>query len=111
MQWSTDCQAAFDKLKQGLISAPVLAYADFSKPFHLYTDTSLDNLGAVLSQVQEGRERVIAYASRSLQPTEKNNENYSSFKLELLALEWAVTEKFKDYNNQPITITLWFTST
>ncbi|KAK7933216.1 hypothetical protein WMY93_004112 [Mugilogobius chulae] len=54
-------------------------------------------LGAVLSQLQDGHERVIAYASRSLHPTEQNDANYSSFKLELLALKWAVTEKFKDF--------------
>lgn len=72
-----------------------MAYADFSQPFRLYTDASLDGLRAVLAQVQEGKERVIAYASRSLQPTERNDQNYSSFKLELLALKWAVTEKFK----------------
>lgn len=54
-------------------------------------------LGVVLSQVQDGREHVIAYASRSLHSAERNYANYSSFKLELLALKWAVTEKFKDY--------------
>ena len=51
----------------------------------------------MLAQVQEGKERVIAYASRSLHPPERNDQNYSSFKLEFLALKWAVTEKFKDY--------------
>jgi hypothetical protein len=40
---------------------------------------------------------VIAYASRSLHPNEKNMDNYSSMKLEMLALKWAVTEKFRDY--------------
>ena len=40
---------------------------------------------------------VIAFASRSLRPQERNMDNYSSFKLELLALKWAVTEKFRDY--------------
>lgn len=40
------------------------------------------------------KERVITSASRSLQPTERNYHNYSSFKLELLALKWAVTEKY-----------------
>lgn len=54
-------------------------------------------MGAVLAQVQEGKERVIAYASRSLHQTERNDANYSSFKLELLALKWAMGEKFKDY--------------
>lgn len=76
---------------------PVLAYADFTKPFIVYTDASNQGLGAVLAQVQDNRERVIAYASRSLHPTEKNDANYSSFKLELLALKWAIAEKFKDY--------------
>ncbi|KAK7883852.1 hypothetical protein WMY93_026975 [Mugilogobius chulae] len=95
--WSSDCQQAFDQLKKALINAPVLAYADFSLPFRLYTDASFEGLGAVLAQVQDGKERVIAYASRSLQPAERNDQNYSSFKLELLALKWAVTDKFKDY--------------
>ena len=62
-----------------------------------YTDASLDGLGAVLSQVLKRTERVIVYASRSLHPTERNDQNYSSFKLELHALKWAITEKFKDY--------------
>lgn len=97
IQWSEACQAAFDRLKQALLEAPVLAYADFSLPFRVYVDASLEGLGAVLSQVQEGHERVIAYASRSLHPAERNDKNYSSFKLELLGLKWAITEKFKDY--------------
>uniref|UniRef100_A0A3B3C1W6 Gypsy retrotransposon integrase-like protein 1 n=1 Tax=Oryzias melastigma TaxID=30732 RepID=A0A3B3C1W6_ORYME len=97
LNWSAEAQGAFDQLKKTLTEAPVLAYADYSKPFVLYTDASHQGLGAVLGQVQEGKERVIAYASRSLHPTERNDSNYSSFKLELLALKWAVTEKFKDY--------------
>lgn len=40
---------------------------------------------------------MIAYASRSLYPSEHNDANYSSFKLELLAMKWAVAEKFKDF--------------
>ena len=97
VEWSPDCQQAFLELKSALTQAPILAYADYNLPFVLYTDASLRGLGAVLAQVQDGRERVIAYASRSLHPAEQNDANYSSFKLELLALKWAVTEKFKDY--------------
>lgn len=97
IQWTRDCQDAFEQLKQALLQAPILAFADFTLPFILYTDASLHGLGAVLAQVQEGKERVIAYASRSLHPAERNDQNYSSFKLELLALKWAITEKFKDY--------------
>lgn len=97
IQWSSECEAAFQQLKQELVQAPILAYADFTQPFVVYTDASNRGLGAVLAQCQGGVERVIAYASRSLHPAEKNDSNYSSFKLELLAMKWAVSEKFKDY--------------
>ncbi|KAI5613446.1 hypothetical protein C0J50_11334, partial [Silurus asotus] len=93
VEWSTDCQDAFVKLKTCLTQAPILAYADFSLPFVLYTDASHQGLGAVLSQIQEGQERVIAYASRSLHPAERNNANYRSFNTierECLAIKWAV---------------------
>lgn len=40
---------------------------------------------------------MIAYASRSLHPTDQNDENYSLFKLELLTLKWAVVDTLKDY--------------
>jgi hypothetical protein len=95
--WTAECQTAFEFLKQQLLSAPILAFANFNLPFKLYTDASLDGLGAVLAQMQDGKERVIAYASRSLVPAERNDQNYSSFKLELLGMKWAITEKFKDY--------------
>lgn len=95
--WGQKQEEAFQALKEALTSAPILAYADFDKPFILATDGSLYGLGAVLSQVQDGHERVIAYASRSLRDTERNPHNYSSFRLELLALVWAMTEKFAGY--------------
>ena len=51
-----------------------------------------------MSQVDEnGKVRVIAYASWTLRPSKKSMHNYSTAKLELLALKWAVTEKFRDY--------------
>ncbi|XP_040195565.1 uncharacterized protein LOC120928557, partial [Rana temporaria] len=97
VEWNTEREIAFQLLKKKLTEPPILGYPDYQKPFHLYTDASKKGLGAVLSQVQEGKERVISYASRSLKGTERNDQNYSSFKLEFLALVWAVTEKFKDY--------------
>ena len=55
-------------------------------------------MGAVLSQVDDlGKTHVIAYASWTLRPSERSMHNYSSAKLELLALKWAVTKKFRDY--------------
>ncbi|KAL0159218.1 hypothetical protein M9458_042943, partial [Cirrhinus mrigala] len=94
--WTPECEQGFQCLKK-LITAPVLAYADFAKPFVLDDDASHSGLGAVLSQEHSGKLRPVAYASRGLRPTEKNMENYSSMKLELLALKWAMAEKFKDY--------------
>ena len=73
---------------------PVLAYADYRLPFKLHTDASTTGLGAVLYQHQDGHDRVVAYASRSLKTSERN---YPAHKLEFLALKWAITEKFHDY--------------
>ncbi|KAK3735482.1 hypothetical protein QZH41_005034, partial [Actinostola sp. cb2023] len=96
-RWNSNCQKSLDTLKEKLTSPPVLGYVDFSKPFVVETDASNEGLGAVLSQDQDGQRRVIAYASRRLASTERNPTNYSSMKLELLALKWAVTEKFRSY--------------
>ncbi|KAL1280076.1 hypothetical protein QQF64_014676 [Cirrhinus molitorella] len=95
--WTEECQHSFGGLKSKLTSSPVLAYADFSRPFILEVDVSHSGLGAVLSQEQEGRVRPIAYASRSLRPTERNMTNCSSMKLEFVAFKWAMAEKFREY--------------
>ena len=59
--WTSDEQAAFQRLKDGLVSVPVLGYPDPKLPYILDTDASAVGVGAVLSQIQEGKERVIAY--------------------------------------------------
>ena len=70
-------------------------YADYTKPFVLHTDASTTGLGAVLYQKQEdGKERVIAYASHTLNKSERN---YDTHKLEFLALKWAITDRFHEY--------------
>ena len=97
-EWTTTHLESFNKLKEALTSARVLAYPDYSKPFILETDTSLKRLGAVLTQEDDkGNFHVISYASHMLKPYECSMRNYSSAKLELLVLKWAVCEKFKDY--------------
>ena len=91
-------QKAFNALKLALTTAPVLGYPNFEREFILETDASLRGLGAVLSQVDEqGKTHIIAYVSQTLRPSEKSMHIYSSAKLELLALKWVVTEKFRDY--------------
>ena len=86
--WITDEQKAFELLKLKLTEAPVLRRPDFTRPFELHTDWSATGLGAVLAQRdEEGKEYVVAYASRSNNRTERN---YSSYHGECLAAVWGV---------------------
>ena len=64
--WTNESQKSFEKLKSMLVQAPIIAHPDFSKPFIIDTDTSNKAIGGVLLQVIDGREQVIAYASRTL---------------------------------------------
>ena len=96
-KWTEDCQSSFAQLKEKLVNAPFLGYPNFKLSFRVEIDACLDGLGAVSSKEQEEQTVVIAYASRSLHPNEKNMNNYSSMKLEMLALKWVVTEQFRDY--------------
>jgi len=93
-KWGPEQEEAFTTLKTCLTSPPVLGYADFAKPFELHTDASCQGLGAVLYQEQDGQLRAIAYASRSLNRSEKH---YAAHKLEFLCLKWSISEKFHDY--------------
>ena len=92
-KWDDLCQKSFKTLIESLISPQVLAYPKFDLPFVLTTDASGIGLGAVLSQVQDGEERVICFSSRALKAAEKN---YSTIERELLAIVWA-TQLFRPY--------------
>jgi len=92
IEWTSDCQEAFDKIKTALTTAPVLAHADMAKPFILDPDSSVYRIGAVLQQYAEdrdGKQRLqpIAYESKKLTPTE---QRYSSQERELLAAKYAL---------------------
>ena len=47
VRWDSECQEAFEKLKELCATTPILAYADFGKPFKLHTDVSVLGLGSV----------------------------------------------------------------
>ena len=98
-----EAKEAFDILKMKCMTALVLTFADFEKPFLLETDASSLGLGAVLSQKQDdGKFHLVAYASRELKGGEGK---YHSSKLEFLALKWAVTNQFKEYlRYKPFTV-------
>ena len=82
-KWGVEQEEAWATLKHKLLSAPVLAYPDPQKEFILDTDASAYGIGAVLSQVQDGQERVIAYGSRCLT---KEERRYCVTRKELLAV-------------------------
>ena len=92
-EWNEQCDAAFHTLKDSLTSAPILGYPDPTLPYLLDTDASKWAVGAVLSQVQEGRERVIAYYSKTLSDSERN---YCTTRKELLAVIKAI-KHFRPY--------------
>ena len=71
--WNDDCQNSFEHHRQKLITAPMLAFPDLDRPFILDTDASDKGIGAVLSQRDDnGSERVVAYASKSLSRVEQH---------------------------------------
>ena len=92
-KWTKDCESTFSTLKTKLTSSPILAYPDSSKPFILDTDASNHSLGAVLSQIQDGKERVVCFDSRLLS---KEERNYCVTRRELLAVV-VFTNKFRPY--------------
>ena len=81
--WSNEHQLAFETLKNKLTSAPLLIYPDFSKSFILTCDASNYAISAILSQGDIGKDKPIAYASRTLN---KSECNYSTTEKELLAI-------------------------
>jgi hypothetical protein len=92
-EWTEECQVAFDEIKRLLTSPPVMAYPKPNCPYILDTDASNFAIGAVLSQVQDGVERVIAYGSRTLN---KSEVRYCVTDRELLAVKYFV-EYYKYY--------------
>jgi len=82
-EWSADIKTAFQTLKEILCTAPVLGYPRPGERFNIDTDASNVGTGGVLSQVQDGGERVIAYFSKTLSKAERN---YCVTRRQLLAI-------------------------
>ena len=92
---------AFRQLKNASTSAPILGFPGEKGLWYLNTDTSNVGTGAVLSQIQDGEERVIAYVSKLLEGSE---QRYCTASKELLAVVRAL-KHFKCYlNGQKITV-------
>ncbi|GFW84626.1 retrovirus-related Pol polyprotein from transposon 17.6 [Trichonephila clavipes] len=91
--WGPEEVEAFNSLKKALTSDPVLGMYDERASTEIHTDANGYGIGAVLVQIQNNVEKVIAYASRTLTKAEKN---YSTTERECLAIVWA-TNKFRPY--------------
>ena len=92
LELTLEALKAFEELKMRCMTAPVLVFADFEKPFRLETDASKEGLGAILLQESDNRQyHPVAFASRELRGGELK---YHLLKLKFLALKWAITEQF-----------------
>ncbi len=78
-RWESIHQQAFDNIKATITKEIVLAYPDFTKPFEIYNDASMTQLGAVITQGN----RPIGFFSRKLSEVQSK---YSVAKIELLAI-------------------------
>ncbi|XP_078245873.1 uncharacterized protein LOC144587973 [Pogona vitticeps] len=92
--WTSDCEEAFQRLKEALINYPVLRAPDFDREFIIYTDASNSGVGAVLCQEDEnGDQHPVSYLSRKLQ---KGERHLATVEKECLAIVYAI-RKAKPY--------------
>lgn len=91
--WTDAASEALDQIKSVLVSQPVLASPDYSKPFSIQTDASDCGIGGVLVQGEGNEERVIAYFSQKLSSTQ---QKYQTTERECLAVIAGI-EKFRPY--------------
>ena len=92
-EWTSSCDDAFNSLKQALTSAPILGYPKDEGRYVLDCDASDHSIGAVLSQVQNGREVVLAYSSKSLA---KEQRKYCVTRKEFFAIVFHL-KYFRNY--------------
>lgn len=93
IRWNERAEGAFEAVKMALMSPAILAPADYTLPYKIYTDASLTAGAAVLTQMQKGQEKVIAFHSAKFSVTQSN---YSATERECLAVLMGV-EKFRPY--------------
>ena len=81
--WGKEQQDSFEEIKRRLIKPPVLHMPNKTGRFHLYSDTTKFAMGSALYQIQNGKPKLIAYASKQLSESIKS---YSITELELCSL-------------------------
>ncbi|WRX11667.1 G-patch domain - like 1 [Theobroma cacao] len=85
--WNEECQVAFDKVKEYLLSPPVLVPSVVGRPLLLYLTVNKGSMGCVLGQYDEPgkKERAVYYLSKKFTEYESK---YSSLKKMCCALAW-----------------------
>ncbi|XP_054265657.1 uncharacterized protein K02A2.6-like [Macrosteles quadrilineatus] len=92
-KWTKECSRTFEESKSWVLDSNILVHYDVSKPLVLTCDASPRGVSAILSHMVDGEERPVAFASKTLSPSEKN---YSQLHKEALALIFGV-KKFHKY--------------
>ena len=82
-EWQESHHEAFVSVKEKLVNAPLLTYPNATNIFILDTDASGTAIGVVLSQLQDGDEKVISYGSHVLTPEQRK---YCITRRQLLAV-------------------------
>lgn len=99
--WTDECEKSFKRIKECLVSAPILSCPDYSLPFVVQTDASGYGIGACLTQPHPDGDKVIAYLSRSLT---RQEQKFCTTQRECLAVLWAI-EKLRPYlDSIPFTV-------
>jgi len=91
--FTDECHEAFCRIKQALVSAPIIQPPDWDLPFQIMCDASDHAVGAVLGQKRDKKPVVIYYASKTL---DEAQQNYTTIEKELLAVVYTM-EKFRSY--------------
>ena len=91
--WSNEQEQAFNYMKKTLISFPIIQFPDFSMPFYIRSDASDKGFGAILEQIHNGTEVVVAYASKAITSSQSN---WSTIEKDTFAIVWSV-KYFRHY--------------
>ena len=86
--WQQEQHTAFEEIKSRFQKPPILHLPDGKGRFHLYSDTSKYVTGSPLYQIQNGKPKLIAYASRRLPEASRN---YSITELKMCGLAINIT--------------------
>jgi len=93
LEWTQECQDAWETIKNKLVSAPIMGFPDFTEPLFLHTDACKSGFAAVLTQKREERVVLVDAISRTTTPAEKR---YDSAKMECACVIWAA-KRWKHY--------------